>query len=346
MSKPNIILIYSDQHRYDCLGVNGHPLLQTPNLDRLAGGGANFSHAFTPIPICIPARCSLLTSQWPQQHGVVANFDAETFRPIDKDVPTFPRVLRDGGYHTIHVGRWHVDRKLSPLDFGFQEYVADWRYGKWRNGKHLPPVPRDAGWRGQVDPHIDPSQSSLAFQADQVVRQIDYSREVAERFFIRWHTIEPHLPCRPCEPYASMYDPADIEPWAGFDDDFHDKPYAQKQLRVNWDVQDMTWDDWAPFVARYLGVITQLDDQVGRVMKALDERGLADDTLVVYTSDHGDLCGSHGLPDKHFVMYDDVVRVPMMMRWPGRIAPAQQLDQFISNAIDLGPTFCGAAALE
>ena len=149
-----------------------------------------------------------------------------------------------------------------------------------------------------------------------------------------------------CEPYASMYDPADIEPWAGFDDDFHDKPYAQKQLRVNWDVQDMTWDDWAPFVARYLGVITQLDDQVGRVMKALDERGLADDTLVVYTSDHGDLCGSHGLPDKHFVMYDDVVRVPMMMRWPGRIAPAQQLDQFISNAIDLGPTFCGAAALE
>jgi arylsulfatase A-like enzyme len=343
MSQPNILWIYSDQHRYDCVAANGHPLVQTPNLDRLAREGANFSHAFTPIPICVPARCSLLTGQFAPQHGVILNFDGDTFRPLDPSLPMSPRLVQQAGYHTIHVGRWHVDPHRTPLEFGFHDYLPDWRYGKWRSARGIPPAPRDAGWRGQTDPHATPEQSSLAWAADRVIRKIDEATEGGDPFFLRWQMAEPHLPCRPPEPFASMYDPQRIDPWPGFGDELDGKPYIQRQQLVNWDVEGLTWDDWAPIVARYLGVVSLLDQQIGRVLDALDARGLADNTLVIYTADHGDMCGSHGMVDKHYVMYDDVVRVPLLMRWPGVIPAGRAVDAFVSNVVDAARTFVDVA---
>jgi arylsulfatase A-like enzyme len=344
-SRPNILFIYSDQHRYDCVGANGHPLLQTPNMDRLAEEGANFTHAFTPIPMCVPARCSLLTGQWPTQHGVVFNYDGETFRRLDPDLPTCSAAVRDAGYHNIHVGRWHVDPKRSPLDFGFHDYVPDWRYRKWRSAQGIPPIPSDQGWRGQTDVHITPDQSSLAWSANRAIRWIEQTRESDDPFFLRWQMSEPHLACRPPEPYASMYPPETIAPWPGFGEE-QGKPYIQRQMRRTWDVEDFTWDDWAPIVSRYLGVISLLDHEIGRVLAALDRLGLAENTLVIYSADHGDMCGSHGMVDKHYIMYDDVVRVPLLMRWPGVIPQGRTSDAFVSNAIDLATTFCDAAGAD
>ena len=341
--KPNILFIYSDQHRYDCVSVNGHRLVQTPNMDRLAAEGANFTHAFTPIPLCVPARCSLLTGQWPSEHGVVFNYDGETFRRLDPALPTCSAAVRDAGYHTTHIGRWHVDPQRTPNEFGFHDYVPDWRYGKWRQAQGISPTPGDHGWRGQADPHVTPEQSSLAWGADQVIRHVEDSLRETDPFFLRWQMAQPHLACRPPEPYASMYDPGQVEPWAGFGDDLAHKPYIQKQMLATWDVQDMTWGDWAPIVARYLGEISLLDAQIGRVLDALERLGLADSTLVIYSSDHGDMCGSHGMVDKHYVMYDDVVRVPLMMRWPGSIPAGRSVDAFVSNAVDFATTFCDAA---
>ncbi len=125
-----------------------------------------------------------------------------------------------------------------------------------------------------------------------------------------WSPSEPHLPNVIPEPYASLYPPAQVPPWPSFSDPLAGKPYIQRQQRVNWGVEGWTWDQWAPTVARYLGEITLLDAQVGRLLAQLDALGLADDTVVIYTSDHGDLCGGHGMVDKHYVMYDDVMRVP------------------------------------
>jgi arylsulfatase A-like enzyme len=347
MPQPNILIIYSDQHRYDCAGVNGHALVQTPAMDRLAAEGANFTHAFTPTPICIPARCSMLTGRWPAQHRTITNFDGETFKRLDTDLPTCPAVLRDAGYHTIHIGRWHVDQQRSPLDFGFHDYLPDWRYGHWRKAQGLPAIPHDGGPLGCIDPHATPEQSALGWSADQVIDRMERVQDQGTSpFFIRWHMIEPHLPCRPVEPYASMYDPADIPPWPGFADDFAGKPWIQRQMPRTWGIDEMTWDDWAPAVARYLGTISLLDSQLARVLGALERLGIADDTLVVYTSDHGDMCGSHHMIDKHFILYDDVVRVPMMMRWPGRIPAGRVVDDFVANAVDLPTTFCEAAGVE
>ncbi len=167
----------------------------------------------------------------------------------------------------------------------------------------------------------------------------------AEPFFIRWNPPEPHLANHPPEPYASMHDPSEIEPWGSFGDDFQGKPYAQAQQLRTWNIEDWTWEQWAPVVSRYLGEISLMDAQIGRVLAALDELGLAEDMLVIYTTDHGDMCGSHGMIDKHFIMYHDVVHVPFIARRPGSIEAGTQCDAFVSNSIDLPVTSLQAAGV-
>jgi arylsulfatase A-like enzyme len=134
-----------------------------------------------------------------------------------------------------------------------------------------------------------------------------------------------------------------VPPWAGFPDPLTNKPYIQSQQRRTWELDDWTWDDWAPVVRRYLGEISLLDSQIGRILEKLDQFGLAENTLVIYASDHGDLCGNHGMIDKHFIMYDDVVRVPLILRWPGKIKPGTICDEFVVHSLDLAATICEVA---
>jgi arylsulfatase A-like enzyme len=341
--RPNFLVIVSDQHRFDCLGVNGHPLLQTPNLDRLAADGMNFTHAFTPSPVCVPARNSLLHGVWPMRHLAIANPDTEAPRGPVEGLATFPQTLRQAGYWLAHVGKWGVDRQRGPRDFGFHEYVPDGDYGPWRAARGLPPVPWANSWFGEVDPHVRPEESALGWGADQAIRMLETATRGPNPFFVRWDTTEPHLPSRPPEPFASMYPPDGVPPWPGFADDLAGKPFIQRQQRRTWKLDDWTWAQWAPVVARYLGVVSLLDAQLGRVLAALARLGLAEHTVVVYTTDHGDLCGSHGMIDKHYVMYDDVVRVPLIVRWPAQVRAGSQCAAFVTHALDLAATFCAAA---
>ena len=343
MASPNILLVHSDQHRFDCLGVNGHPLLRTPHLDRLAGEGMNFTHAFTPVPLCVPARNSLLHGQWPTGHLAIANWDTEAPRPAPEGLPTWSQALCDAGYRLGYVGKWHVHPEKDPRAYGFHEYVGEEEYRRWRADRGLAPVPRTNRWFGEVDPHIRPEQSRLAWGADQAVRLLEGFAARDTPFFLRWDPSEPHLPNVVPEPYASLYPPSEIAPWPSFPDPLAGKPYAQAQQRRTWDVEDWTWQDWAPLVSRYLGEITLLDAQIGRLLEALDRLGLSGRTLVIYTTDHGDMCGGHGMIDKHMVMYDDVVRVPLIMRWPERVAPGGRCDAFVTNSLDLAATFCDVA---
>lgn len=344
MRPSHILLIHSDQHRHDCVGTNGHPLLKTPSLDRLADEGTNFTHAFCPTPICVPARVSLLTGAWPTKHGCIFNFDAEVFHPVGSETPAFPALLREAGYHLAHVGKWQVDPKRGPLDFGFHEDISDGDYGRWRREQGIPPTPHANRWFGEADPYVRPEQTHLAWAAGQVIRLLE-SRPPGQPVFIQWDPPEPHLPCSPPEPYASMYPPEAIPPWPGFRDPLEGKPYIQKQQRRTWKIDGWTWEDWAPAVGRYMGVVSLMDRQIGRILDAMDRLHLADETLAVYTTDHGDMCGSHGMIDKHYVMYDDVVRVPLILRWPGRIPARGVCDAFASSAIDVAYTLCEAAGV-
>ena len=160
--RPNILFLLSDQHRFDCLGVNGHPQVATPALDTLAAAGVNFTHAFTPAPICVPTRCSLLTGAWPWRHGTVMNFDGESYRPLDDTLPVYPHLLREVGYITAHVGRWHVKPGSSPLNFGYDTHLpgggseepkVEGGYDYWRAKQGLPARP-EPGFFGEKDPYI------------------------------------------------------------------------------------------------------------------------------------------------------------------------------------------------
>ena len=341
----NVVIISSDQHRYDCVGANGHPLLKTPSLDRMAAEGTRFTHAFCPIPLCVPGRASFLTGTWPTRHLSVANWDTEAPRPLRHDLPTWSQCLADAGYRLGYVGKWHVDRDCDPTCFGFHDYVPEGRYHRWRKGQGLPPRPREHAWMGEPDPHIAPEQSKLAWGADHAIRMLEERAADGKPFVVRWDPSEPHLANVVPEPFCSMYPPEAIGPWPSFADTFEGKPYIQAQQLRTWKLDGWTWDDWAPIVSRYLGEISLLDAQVGRILDALDRLGLADDTLVIYTTDHGDMCGGHRMIDKHFIMYDDVVRIPLFVRWPGHVPAGRVCDAFVSHFIDLPGTLLELAGV-
>lgn len=341
---PNILIIHSDQHRFDCLGINGHPTLRTPNLDRLAAEGVNFSQAYTPVPLCVPARNCQLVGCWPTDHLCIANYDTEAPRGAIDGLPAYSRMLSEAGYRTAYLQKWHVDQQLGPSEFGFEQVVEprQWAEARREAGYDLL---KEANWFGQIDPA--PEQwSRLNWDADRVIDLLGDTARDDRPFFIRWDPFEPHLPCQPPRRYAEMYPVEEVPPWPGSADTLAGKPYIQRQMRRTWGLDEWTWDQWAPVVARYLAVITQLDDQVGRVLKELEQLGLAENTLVIYTTDHGDMCGSRGMIDKHNIMYDDVVHVPMVMRWPGRIDPGQTCDEFVCHELDLASTLLEVAGLE
>jgi arylsulfatase A-like enzyme len=194
-----------------------------------------------------------------------------------------------------------------------------------------------------TDTGVAAEQSRLSWGADRVIEMLREYVSGKQPFFVRWDPSEPHLPNILPEPYASLIAPAEIPRWAGFGDTFEGKPYIQAQQLRTWGVEHWGWDRWAPLVAAYLGEIALLDAQVGRVLAELDRLGLRENTLVVYSTDHGDMCGSHGMVDKHYVMYDDVVRVPLIARWPGVIRPGGVCEEFVVHALDLARTFCEVA---
>ncbi len=334
-----IIFIEADQHRYDCMGISGHPLVKTPNMDRLADEGMLFKNAYTPCPLCVPARTSYLSGQWPQQHGTLCNFDGESFKALDTDATVFPRLLADTGMTFDFFGRWHVSNQAEPTDYGFDTFLSDGEYYNWRNEQQIPPAPRDNKWFGNADPYIKPEESKLAWICDHVIEKLRERARAKRPFYINMDTMEPHLPNVVPEPYNSLYPPEEIEPWGSFTDSFKNKPYIQEQQLRTWGIENFTWEDWAPIVSRYLGEISLLDAQIGRILDELDNLGIADDVLVIYTADHGDMVGGHRMIDKHYIMYQDVCQVPLIMRWPNGIKAGSCHEGFVSNAIDLPTTY-------
>lgn len=346
LQPPNILLIHVDQHRFDCIGVNGHPAAHTPNLDRLAAEGVNFTHAFCPIGVCMPARTSLMTGCYATQHGCLVNDGVEGYRPARGDLPTFSQTLKAAGYTLGYVGKWGIGLDASPAALGFDDYIPASAYRAWRAAQGLPPPPRTNGWFGEPDTGVTPEQSALGWGADQVLALLDRYAAADAPFFLRWDSDEPHLPSKPPEPFASLVKPEQVPPWRSFPDPLQGKPAIQRQQLRSWGIDGWTWARWAPVVAYYLGVVALIDHQVGRILAKLDALGLADQTFVVYTSDHGDLCGGHGMIDKHYVMYDDVMRVPLILRWPGRLRAGHRADAFVTAALDLATTFCTVAGVE
>lgn len=339
--KPNIVLVMGDQHRYDCVGfANAYPV-KTPNIDALAEKGVWFEQAYSTIPTCCPARQSLISGKRPERFGAHWNYDITLKIPaLPTDEFSYARALKDAGYNTAYVGKWHVNGEHDPTEYGFDKNYGEYDYFRWVRTMY----PDWNPWSGEFPKALLGGPSGLAeeqaaphFLAERAIEMMNEMAGQEKPFHLVLSISEPHLPCRPSGRFAEMYSKADVVKWGGFDDDFVNKPYIQRQQPVSWGIDDMTWDDWSECVARYYGSISEVDAALGLVVSEIERLGIAEDTVIIYTSDHGDMCGSHHMIDKHYVMYDDVVHVPFVMRWDGHFRPRSCPD-FVHNFLDLHAT--------
>lgn len=335
--KPNILIIVVDQQRYDCIGYAGQYPVQTPNIDKLAGEGVWFTNAYTPIPICAPARQAFLNGRRPETFGALWNYGITLDIPaLSPDEYTWVRDIGEIGYQSCFIGKWSGHPKNGPLKYGFTHSVGMEDYQSFRKKKY-PKLEYQKGWMGEADPV--PYQDNVShWLADQAIKQIEQYAKEDGPWHIRLDFPGPHLPCRPSREFAELYEGKDIPPWPSFEENFHGKPYIQKQQLYSWDIEDYTWEDWRDTVALYYATITEIDHAVGKALQTLEETGQAENTIVIYTADHGDMCGSHRMIDKHYILYDDVIKVPLAVRWPGVISPATIRDEFVCHFLDIPAT--------
>lgn len=296
--RPNILFIQVDQQRYDSLGFTGHPLVKTPNLDRLRREGMSFTNAFTPIPLCCPARQTLLSGVMPEVHGGLWNYDTQKITGLTNDFVTWSQLLKDEGFRTSYFGKWHVSGELDPTSFGYDRYTAE--VGEWppENLEKQYAMPDNPVWPYMgFKSSLPVEKSPTHLLADQVIKEIERYHNESKPWHVRIDFSEPHLPCTPCEPYASMYNPEEIEPWDNFTEDFKNKPYIQLQQLKNWEIENWDWEEWSRYLAAYFGIITQYDAAIGKILDSLENLEITDNTIVIYTTDHGDAAGSHRMLD-------------------------------------------------
>jgi arylsulfatase A-like enzyme len=369
--RPNILLILTDQQRYDTLGCYGAPTCQTPHIDRLARRGVRFERAYTNCVPCSPARAALFTGLYPHKSHVRVNDDV-----LNPEAPNLASELRAAGYALGYAGKWHVDRDRVPGDYGFagldfpgygypiyHGQVEGLRFGSSaeRGTRHYErylqthgyPVPRvleahygdNPGVQGQEMYALHSGGIESSFEAMvceetiRLLRDMHRRRECEGRPFFVWANFwGPHTPCLLPEPYYSLYDPRAIPEEPSFGETWSHKPYVQQLVERFWGLSRGGWARWREIVARYWGYVTMLDDLVGRIVAALDELGAMDDTLVVFGTDHGDTMGAHRLIEKGPFTYEQCYRLPLVAAYPGCRAPGSVCDEFVYLQ-DLFPTF-------
>jgi arylsulfatase A-like enzyme len=281
---------------------------------------------------------------------------------LPPDVVTFGDLLSEEGYTNTYLGKWHVGRDQEPPDFGF-EYLggsdhhhdagleSDFREYQEELGvdteqDHVSdPIYADAA----QDPTLIAGTSELPkeatrpyYLADRTVERLAECGEAEPPFFHRTDFLGPHHPYVVPEPYASMYDPNALERWPSYEETYAEKPAVQERYLTYRGVSGFDWEQWSEVLAKYLGFVTFIDEQVGRILEALDEQGLTASTMVVHAADHGDFVGSHRQFNKGPIMLDDTYRVPLLVRWPDVVPEDTTCREFVS-LVDLMPTFVDVA---
>lgn len=367
-ARRNILFLCTDQHRTDTLGCYGNPVCRTPALDALAAEGTRFAECYTPTAICTPARATLVTGLLPFKHTLIANFERNVgYREEleERHVP-FSRFLREAGYRVGHVGKWHVGRERGPEDYGFEgPHYPGWGnpvrhpdYEAFLAERGLPPFGLLTEVRGTF-PNGEPG-NLLAGVLDQPVeatfeyflaeRTIERLRAYAadgraggQPFYLACHWFGPHLPYLIPRPYYDLYDPADVALPPSMAETFAGKPRVQRHYSAHWTFDSFTPDEWRKLIAVYWGYVTLIDEQLARIVAAVRELGLWDDTAILFTADHGEFTGAHRLHDKGPAMYDDIYRVPLVVRLPG--APGGRVEDRFATLTDLTPTFLDLAGV-
>lgn len=349
--RPHILFLMGDQHRGDCLGVAGNPVIHTPNLDRLASEGVYFCRAYSSTPTCTPARAALLTGLSPWRHGMLGYSRVAERYAFEK-----PRALRDAGYYTMCIGKNHfspqrnthgyelelLDESSRVESIDFRSDYRSWFYSSAPNGN---PDATGIGFNDYrakayaLPEHLHPT----AWTGECAVRFLqNYDRR--SPFLLKVSFARPHSPYDPPERFMKMYEDAEIPnafvgKWA--------ERYAPRSDSSNsiWH-GDMGENQVRHSRQGYYGSISFIDEWIGKILETLEEKGLLENTLIVYLSDHGDMTGDHHLWRKSYA-YESSARIPLVLRWPSSLISAQR-GQIFNQPVELRdvlPTFLDAASI-
>lgn len=358
--RPNILLICTDQQRFDAMGAYGNPEIATPNLDALAARGVLFENCYVQSPVCGPSRASLMTGRYVHSHGLWANGVA-----LPESEHLFTKDLAGSGYDCGLVGKMHLaacfaGRTEPRRDDGFRMFrwahdpyarSSENSYHRWLRTKY-PQL-----WEDAIDPDSPTRFDSLPTEAhyshwigEETIGFLREGRESDKPFCFVANFFDPHHAFDAPKEYLDRYPPDQLSRPNTRDGELEGKPpiltdashhsygghargyteYSRAQLQQA--------------KSAYYAMVTLIDDEVGRILSALDEQGLSDNTLVVFTSDHGEMLGDHQLMLKGPMMYDCAVRVPLVLSWPG-VLPEGELRSELVQWIDLASTFLDAAGL-
>lgn len=351
----NVLLIVADQLRPDILASYGGRICQTPVLDALAGRSVVFDRAYTPLPVCSPARASMLTGVYPHTHEVLSN-EYPLGKGTIKDSPTLlSRRLEALGYQNWMIGKWHLGNGqnlpqrigLPGHQFGGHGsggYQYD-EYQQYLRRKGLAFTFTDGPH--QLGHHLygtlaGPEESEVsAFLADDTIAFLDRWDETRERPFFLWVNFwGPHEPYYATQKYMDLYRDVPIPPWDTFVNTDPLKPRSH-QLQVPPESRGKGWAFWETAVRHYFAFMSLIDHQIGRILDRLRQLNLEQETLVIFTADHGETLGSHGgIQNKGYAMYEEIMRVPLMIQSAG-LAPRRE--RALVSLNDLCPTILASA---
>ena len=347
-ARPNIVVILTDDHRYDAMGFLGHPFLKTPNLDRLAAEGAHFEKAYVTTSLCSPSRASILTGLYAHNHRVVDNY-----HPVDETLTFFPELLQDSGYQTAFIGKWHMgDSDVKQR--GFDHWVS------FRGQGVYAPDPAMLKAKGRFVPQATNSGFNVngkkvaqkGYITDELTAYAEdwlAEKDGGKPFFLYVSHKGVHADFLPPDRHAFKYDKVDVPmPPAPLThpDLFKDPPMwvrNQSNSRHGVEFAYYTGIDMAKYYRRYCEALLAVDDSVGRLLANLEKSGELDNTVILYLGDNGFLFGEHGLIDKRCA-YEESVRIPMLLRYPKLVKAGTKIGEIVAN-IDVAPTLLEAAGI-
>lgn len=369
----NILLLISDQHRADYVGFRGEVPVFTPNIDALSSRGIAWEGAMTPAPLSGPARAALFTGKYPHQLAGELLPDHLGVRsreemPLDgardmmvndsvlRDSPELTRRLKSAGYFTAYAGKWHLGNEVLSNWFDVHSGEDNQQYIRWLEESGLP----SGGWplndpevrserlphmsipRAKVNP-LEAGDTNDAWITDLALQMLK-ERPKDRPFFQVVGLNGPHPPFKIAEPYFSMYDPQSFDEPENFRPS-EGEPVSKSRsfYRQLWIDHGDEWEQWRKSAATYAGFCTQIDEQLGRLTAALDEEGILDETLVIYTSDHGEMLGQHGLWHK-MQPYEESLRIPLVLAGPD--TDSRGVVSKPATLLDVSSTILAAAGLD
>jgi len=334
-ARRNIVFILTDDHRFDFVGALGHPWLKghTPNLDRMVNRGVNFRNAFVTSSLCSPSRASILTSQYMHQHHISDNFSA-----LDPKLPTFPQMLKENGYRTAFIGKWHMGGDSDAPQPGFDHWFSFRGQGEYSN----PEV--------NIDGARQKAQGNMTDILTSDARR--FIRENRSRPFCVYLSHKAvHSPFVPPERHAKLFENMMVprpKTMLWKDEYYRQWPEWVRLRRPTRHGVDGMLDSDERFdlhYLRYCQCLIGIDESVGQIFNELESHGLANDTLVIYMGDNGYMWGEHGLIDKR-AMYEPSIRVPMLAHCPSLFGTSGRTVDAMALNLDIAPTVLDAAGLK